>query len=98
MAGEFKEGKRNKRRVTGIPSNCIMMYLLDAKLFKKVCDDYPAFRSFVIARSLVRRSFFKKTFEDNKQVLLLRNKQHQHWQLVQKYGIENDYIQKEEDQ
>ena len=57
IAGGHNEGKEGKR-ARGMPPNHIMTYALDAEFFRKACDGYPFFRSYLINRSLVRRSYF----------------------------------------
>lgn len=91
VAGGHKEGKEQKR-ARGVPSNAYTLtYQIDADVFRKILDSYPRFRSFVITRSLVRRSYFLKSLEDNVQVELLQRKLKQHRRLCEKYGMENDF-------
>lgn len=90
VAGEYHFNSKKDKRAAGIPSNYILTYLLDSNLFRKICDGYPAFRSFIVTRSLVRRSVFTKNFLDNKQAILLKRKLREHRVLVQ--DMKNDYI------
>ena len=48
-------------------------------------------RSFIVTRALVRRAHFTKTFEDNKQVVLMREKLTQHRQHCENQGTDNDF-------
>ena len=97
IAGGHKDGQEDGKRARGMPPNHIMTYELDSEYFRKACDVYPVFRSQLISRALVRRSYFQKTFNDNVQVLLLRQKQHEHKKklehvrLSEGKEIENDY-------
>ena len=44
----------------------------------EIINQYPVFRRFVLIRSLVRRAYFKKAFDDNMQEILIRRKNHEH--------------------
>ena len=48
-----------------------------------ILDEYPKFRSFILLRSVERRSYFNKVKADNLQVILFRKKQEQHTSLVE---------------
>lgn len=52
----------------------ILCYEISAEILMEIMDRYPAFRSFMLTRSLVRRSYFNKVKADNLQVILFRNK------------------------
>jgi len=67
---EYKSDKNPR----GMPPNHIMVYKLDATLFLEIIKDYPVYRKHVVTRSLVRRMHFIKSYEDNKQVVLLKLK------------------------
>ena len=68
---EFNTSKKPK----GMPRDHILCYHITRDRFKAILDQYPEFRSFVLTRSLVRRSYFNKVKSDNLQVLLFRKKQ-----------------------
>ena len=82
IAGTHTPGKEHLR-ARGLPLNHIMTYQLGAEFFRKAVDDYPTLRSLLIARSLFRRSYFRKSFNDNVQVILFRLKQRQHIKLIE---------------
>ena len=82
IAGEHTPGKEHSR-ARGMPPDHIMTYELEAEFLRKAVDNYPTLRSLLIARSLFRRSCFRKSFNDNIQVILLRWKQRQHAKLIE---------------
>lgn len=58
VAGGHQEGKE-RTRARGIPSNLFTLtYQIDAEVLIKILNSYPTFRSFFVARSLVRNSYF----------------------------------------
>ena len=76
-----------------MPYNHIMCYLLDAKNFKQILEEYPTFRSFTMMRSVTRRSYFNKSFEESKQIFLLQKKYRSHAGVVAAMGsTSNDFI------
>ena len=97
IAGGHKDGQEDGKRARGLPPNHILTYELDAEYFRKACDVYPVFWKQLVNRALVRRSYFQKNFNDNVQVLLLRDKQREHMKkleharLIEGREIENDY-------
>ena len=93
-AGGDHEYKSDKKPL-GMPHNHIMVYKLDATLFLEILKDYPEYRKYIVTRSLVRRMHFIKSYEDNKQVVLLRLKQEEHAKIAKMKGIKNDYLDSE---
>ena len=75
-----------------------MVYMIEADRFRAILDMYPDYRSFVVIRSVMRRSYFKKTFEENKQVVLFKMKKQAHLAVVSAMGIENLYDQRSDDE
>ena len=57
-----------------MPPNMMQVYELTASEFNDVCDQYPDFRKFILVRSMVRRSYFKKAFDENIQEILIKRK------------------------
>ena len=50
-----------------MPANHIMVYLIQADRFRKLCDEYPQFRSYAITRAQARRSYFIKVAKEAQQ-------------------------------
>lgn len=64
MAGgdhEFDISKKPK----GMQRDHILCYEIQKDVFLSIVDQYPAFRAFILTRSLVRRSYFNKVKDDN---------------------------------
>ena len=55
----------NKKSSANLPPNMMQLYELPGEEFVDLCDKNPAIRKFIIVRSLVRRAYFKKAFDDN---------------------------------
>lgn len=70
----------------------ILCYEISAEILMEIMDRYPVFRSFMLTRSLVRRSYFNKVKADNLQVILFRNKQEQRSQVVEALNLENEFL------
>ena len=71
------------KKPKGMPSDHILCYNIQKDRFMDILDEYPKFRSFILLRSVERRSYFNKVKADNLQVILFRKKQEQHTSLVE---------------
>ena len=67
---EFKD----KRRPKAMPANHVMVYFIEADKFRKICNSYPSYRSFIVTRSVLRRSSLRGMMNENINVLLLNQK------------------------
>ena len=85
---EFNISKRPK----GMERETILCYEIATEVLLDILDRYPEFRSFMLTRSLVRRSYFNKIKADNLQVILFRRKQEQRSQVVEALGIDNEFL------
>ena len=61
-----------------LPSGMMQVYELPADEFKSIMDMHPEFRRFILIRSLIRRAYFKKAFDDNMQEILMQRKAVEH--------------------
>lgn len=96
VAGNDKEYEE-KNRTVGLPPNTIMTYMLEKEIFLDIINQYPRIRSFLVTRSLVRRAHFIKTFEDNRQVVLLKMKMAEHREMQDAKGLPSEYDEPPED-
>jgi signal-transduction protein with cAMP-binding, CBS, and nucleotidyltransferase domain len=85
---EFNISKKPK----GMPRDHILIYKIPSARLITILDKYPLFRSFIVTRSLIRRSYFMKVKNDNMQVLLFEKKKEQHMNVVSALGIRNDFM------
>jgi signal-transduction protein with cAMP-binding, CBS, and nucleotidyltransferase domain len=67
-----------KQIITNLPPKMIMTYTIHKDIFMEIVDKYPRVRSFLVTRSVLRRAYFSRIFEENKQIVLMKKKQAQH--------------------
>ena len=53
------------RKPKGMPRDTILVYKIPRKRLLSILQKYPLFRSYLLTRSLVRRSYFQKVRSDN---------------------------------
>ena len=62
QAGSDYEWNSHNRPL-GMPHEHILTYVIDAEKFIKLANRYPKFRSHIVTRSVLRRSYFKRMGE-----------------------------------
>lgn len=73
-----------------MPANHIMVYLIQADRFRKLCDEYPQFRSYAITRAQARRSYFIKVAKEAQQDIILQRKTKEQQALLKARKVIND--------
>ena len=96
VAGSARDLKK-KRSSSDISQSETMVYMLDGGFLKDLLNQYPRYRSFIITRSMVRRSYFKKIFEQNKQIVLMQKKQQEHSLMNNIAGIQDGIFDSNQD-
>jgi len=48
----------NSKKAKGVPPEHILVYAIEANVLRKIVNQYPAFQSFLVTRSMARRSYF----------------------------------------
>lgn len=61
-----------------MPDDNIMVYMINSELFHTFLNEYPAYRSFVVTRSLARRTYLFKVISENEQMFLIKKKEVEH--------------------
>ena len=79
----------SKRGQNNLPADMMQVYELPADDFRNISDQYPEIRKFILIRSLVRRAYFKKAFDDNMQEILIKRKQVEHSAICSATDIPN---------
>ena len=70
-AGSKKKGKGSTQQ---IGENKVQVFKLPKEKFKDAIDEYPSFRRFVFLRANLRRTNWKKVFEENRHQWLFKKK------------------------
>ena len=96
-AGLDMKGKASN----SLPTDMMQVYELPAEEFMDLMNQYIDYRRFILVRSLVRRAYFKKAFDDNMQEILIKRKEDEHQAICNATDIPNlfnlDLDQMEED-
>lgn len=85
----------NSKKAKGMPPEHILVYTIEADALRRIVNEFPDFRSFLVMRSMARRAFFKKMLNENFQQVLFREKRRQHAKVVKVLGIANDFDSEE---
>jgi len=90
QAGGDKElSNVSKKSQSSLPANMLMVYMIYGDIFRAICDEYPAFRSFIITRSQSRRSYLIKVSEEARQEILFKKKSLENKKLTIVKKIDN---------
>ena len=69
-----KEPKDKGHSVAKIPPGLVQVFSLEKRKFKKIYHRYPPMRRWLRMRANLRRSHFRKVFEENRHIYLLNEK------------------------
>ena len=78
VAGGDIESFSKNSRPQAMPDNNIMVYMIDSELFHTFLNDYPTYRSFLVTRSLARRTYLFKVISEAEQVIRIKKKEVEH--------------------
>lgn len=69
-----REPKEKSQVVANIPPGLVQVFSLEKHKFMKIVHRYPSMRRWLRMRANLRRSHFKKVFEENRHIYLLNEK------------------------